>query len=545
MILSLMNDEQSYGKFKFAAGGVLLLAALFITACGATSTPVAERDAETATPADVTPIPTITATSTTVVQGESSLTPSVTATATATRRLTSTPRPTRTPTATPLARSALAATLPTGEIRVSETTIALPTYPIWDYLVEEIDPVYNMPVLYFNRPAFEAASPTPAPVDYTGVILENDYVRLTFLPELGGRLYSAVIKATGQEIFYHNPVVKPSRYGILEPVEANWWLATGGMEWAYPTQEHGYRWGVPWTYTIQQHPDRVTITLSDTGLERVGVEVAVTLPADSPVFTVAPKLMNNTAQEVPVQFWLNAALTLEEASMSPNTQFIVPAEEMVVHSRGGAGWELPEAREATAWPVIDGKNLRDYEQWADYLGFFIPYMNAPFMGAYNPDADLGVIRLIEPGQIPGSKVFAFGREFAYRDYTDDDSQYFELWGGVNTGFWPEDDLPVAAGASLQWQEQWWPVAGLGGLTGANDNVAFNLTEADGRRNLTLLLATPTQGELTILSDDTVLLTETISANPGEPLAWPVTTEESLHIQLIDQRGALLLDYTAP
>ena len=163
---------------------------------------------------------------------------------------------------------------------VSETTVTLPTYPMWDYLLEQVDPRYNMPVFYFDRLTYEAAAPTPGPVDYTGVVLENEYLKLTFLPELGGRLYSAVFKPTGQEIFYHNSVVKPSRYGVLQPWEANWWLAAGGMEWAYPTQEHGYRWGVPWNYQLTQSDTEASINLNDMGADRVGVEVEVTLPAD-------------------------------------------------------------------------------------------------------------------------------------------------------------------------------------------------------------------------------------------------------------------------
>ncbi|MCQ3977699.1 MAG: hypothetical protein DPW09_30085, partial [Anaerolineae bacterium] len=175
----------------------------------------------------------------------------------------------------------LASSPPAASPQVSLTTVTLPTYPIWDFLTEQTDPVYNLPVFYFDRAAFEAANPSPTPKDYTGIILENTYLRLTFLPELGGRLYSAVVKATGQEIFYHNPVVKPSRYGVLQPYEANWWLATGGMEWAYPTQEHGYRFGVPWFYSTSVSSEGATITLSDMAEGRVGAEVTVTLPPDS------------------------------------------------------------------------------------------------------------------------------------------------------------------------------------------------------------------------------------------------------------------------
>jgi hypothetical protein len=433
----------------------------------------------------------------------------------------------------------------TDGVRVYETTITLPTYPIWDYLVEQTDPVYNIPVFYFERSTVEAINPSPLPIDYTGIVLENDYLRLSFLPQLGGRLYSALVKSTGQEIFYHNKVVKPSRYGILQPVEANWWLATGGMEWAYPTQEHGYRWAVPWDYAVTQTASGATITLTDMAPDRVGVEVQVTLPADSATFTVAPKLTNATPNSVPVQFWINAVLALAPDTMSPNTQFVVPTDQVLVHSRGQSGWTVPGELEISSWPYVDGTDLSHYNQWTDYLGFFVPNMEAPFMGAYNPETNLGVVRLIEPGTVPGNKLFAFGAAFPDRSYTDDDSQYFEIWGGVNTGFWPEDDIALPGGDTLQWQERWWPLAGLGGVTWANEHAAIHLTQTDDTYTLLGLVSHPRPVTLTMLGGETPFLTESFSADPAVPLQWSFSTSDKpIQIQLTDDSGTTLLDYCA-
>lgn len=431
-----------------------------------------------------------------------------------------------------------------GPVQVSETVVTLPTYPFRDYLVQQFDPVYNMPVFYFNRPAYEAAAPAPVPVDYAGLVVENPYLRLTFLPELGGRLYSAVVKATGQEIFYHNPVVKPSRYGGLQPGEANWWLATGGMEWAYPTFEHGYRYGLPWNYTVQQAIDGVTVSLQDVGVDRVGASVEVRLPADSAAFTVNPRLINNAAGPAPVQFWLNAALTLGSASMSPQTRFILPADQVVIHSRGDEGWSMAAAGQPAGWPRPAGADLERYSQWANYLGFFVPYLEAPFMGAYNPAADLAIARLIEPGQVAGTKIFAFGPDFPDRSYTDDDSQYFEIWGGVNTGFWPEADVTVPPGGVLQWQEQWWPLAGLGGLTWASEHAAIFLARADNQYTLSLLVSRPRQGRLAVLGEQETILSSSFSANPAQPLRWQFTAAAlPAQIQVIDGSNITLLDYS--
>jgi len=537
----LMKRCLKYARDNLAAGVILTLAALLLVACGAdaaqipTSPPIPMTATTTAVATMIilidTPVPAI-----------SSPTPEPVAP-------TSTPYPIQTPSPIPTAtRSGPKRTSPTSKpqiatgsekISIYQSTITLPTYPIWDYLIEQVDPVYNIPVYYFNRVDFEADAPTPTPVDYEGVVLENSYLRLTFLPELGGRLYSAVVKSTGQEIFYHNPVVKPSRYGVLEPYEANWWLATGGMEWAYPTQEHGYRWGVPWEYRVTQSIDEATIILSDTAPDRVGAEVSVTLKANSPIFTVSPKLTNAGPETGPVQFWLNAALSLSPDSMSPDTQFIAPTEKIVVHSRGEAGWTVPGARELVPWPEVGPTDLSQYSNWANYLGFFVPDIQAPFMAAYNPDTDLGVVRLFEPGAVPGHKLFAFGPNFPDRSYTDDDSQYFEIWGGANNGFWPEDDIELASGESLAWQESWWPLARLSGLTWANRHIALNL-EAE---QLSLLVAHPLQGRLQVLAGAESLIDETFTADPTAPLRWNIpATGKQTQVTILDMNDTVLLDY---
>jgi len=535
-----MNSHKR--KLNLAAGTVLVLALIFIIACRTNNSPAQAGEAMVTTLGQASPTTAadvfITPTSTPLPATATDL-PASTPTAT----LTPTQPPASPTTTIPAKATAVLPDQPTAGVQVYETTLTLPTYPIQDYLSEQIDPIYNIPVYYFNRAAYEAAASSPTPVDYTGIVLENAYLRLTFLPALGGRLYSAVVKATDQEIFYHNPVVKPSRYGVLQPYEANWWLATGGMEWAYPTQEHGYRFGVPWDYEVTQAEDSAAITLSDIAPDRVGLEVTVTLPADSGLFTVAPSLINHGPDTAPVQLWLNAALTLGSASMSPETRFIIPNDTITVHSRGESGWEVPGDRESAAWPEVASTNLSDYSQWANYLGFFVPNQETPFMGAHNPATHLGIVRL--PGDSAGSgKLFAFGSDFPDRSYTDDNSQYFEIWGGANAGFWPEHDIAVPVGGTLGWQESWWPLPHLEGLTWATEHAAIYLHQMDNTYRLSALLSYPAQGTLQVSTGTNSLLTETFSTDPATVLQWDFNADLPVRIQFIDDTGETLLTYQA-
>ncbi|MEM7031198.1 MAG: DUF5107 domain-containing protein [Chloroflexota bacterium] len=430
-------------------------------------------------------------------------------------------------------------------VKSYQTTVTLPTYPFREYLVPRLDPLYNMTVYHLDRPSYEASNPVPTNINYEAVVLENPYLKLTFLPELGGRLYSAIVKHTSQEIFYHNPVVKPSRYGLLQPPEANWWLAMGGMEWAYPTQEHGYRWGIPWVYEVETTADQVSIILIDEAPDQVGARVRVTLAADSGLFTVEPSLTNLTDGPTPIQFWSNAALSLTPGSMSPHTKFIVPVGIVTVHSRGADGWSVPDQKSQISWPRVNGAKLDDYAQWSNYLGFFMPNMNAPFVGAYNPIDDVGVARLIAPGTIAGNKVFAFSLTFPYRDYTDDDSQYFEIWGGLNEGFWPENDQLVQPAQTVGWQERWWPFSGLGGLTWANDRAAIHLTTKGAHIECSVMTPRPTQGRLIVRSGETTLLDIPFMSAPDQTLTESVSFSSGpLQLTLIDETGQIILQHTS-
>jgi len=471
-------------------------------------------------------------------------TPSPSPTGTPLPTATLTPLPESTPSARPTLASAVSA--------YYETVLSIDTYPYADYLWEETDVRYGSPLWRLDRAAYEEAHPTPMPKPYRALVVENEYLQLTFLPDLGGRLYRCIYKPTGQNLFYQNPVIKPSRWGVLTPTEHNWWLAAGGMEWALPVQEHGYEFGVPWDYAIQVTSEGVTIALWDSKAEgRLQYEVKVTLPSRQAVFTVQPRLMNPLAGDVKVQLWLNAMLTLGSHTIAPETEFVFPEGPMVVHSTGDAAMA---AMEVMNWPMHGGRDLSRYANWRQWLGVFVQQPGQNFVGAYNHATGLGVARVF-PSQIAsGIKLFAFGSEFDDRDhYTDDGSQYFELWGGLNRTFWPADDVLLAAGGEITWQETWHPFAGIGGLTYANETVALNLKRLGDQVDLGLSVSTPVQGWVRVLAGEggsaQAIWEQAIALLPTAPLRQQITLPvglgagAKLRVQLTDQESKILLDYS--
>ena len=120
---------------------------------------------------------------------------------------------------------------PPGGVRAAIMTITIPAHDYQPALETRYNPAYNMSYLYLNRGRYDPGRMVMR--TFTMVVIENDYLRLSFLPELGGRLYQAIYKPTGHNLFYQNPALKPSPWG---PPEMGWWLAAGGMEWCLPVE---------------------------------------------------------------------------------------------------------------------------------------------------------------------------------------------------------------------------------------------------------------------------------------------------------------------
>ena len=353
------------------------------------------------------------------------------------------------------------------------TTITINTYPYASFLSDRHNDTYNVDYPWLDWGAYHGS---PSPQNYELLVVENDYLKLTFLPELGGRLYQVVFKPTGNNELYQNSVIKPTHWG---PPEQGWWLGIGGMEWGLPVEEHGYEWGVPWSYETFSAADGITVTLRDsTDPDRIRAAVSVHLPADRAYFVVRPRIENARGSALDYKYWTNAMLAPgPDNTVSPELRFIYPADEVIVHSTGDSA--LPGEGQAMSWPEYGGRDMSRLGNWQEWLGFFErPAAQGDFTAVYDTSVDEGVVRVFPSDQARGAKGFAFGWQKALPAsiWTDDDSYYVEMHGGVAPTFW--DTAPLSAGASFEWEEAWYPVSGIGGVTAANREAALYLDKTD-------------------------------------------------------------------
>lgn len=452
--------------------------------------------------------------------------------------------------------TAFATALPVSpKVIVSESSVTFNAYPYEKFLIEKRDPATNIVYKAFDRAAYEAALPNLKiePKTFRAIVLENEFLKVTLLPELGGRIFQITHKPAGRDLLYNNRVLKPTRWGMPNQ---DGWLAAGGIEWAFPTQEHGYEWNAAWDARIERDAQSASVILTDTNAnDRVRVQVRVTLPAHAAYLAISPRIENPTALPQPVQFWTNALLDLgAHGRISPQTEFYFP-DAVFLHSTANdwipREWVPADNAFTPNAPVsfsnLAGRDLRFYRNWDNYLGVFGANTDASdlaqaFVGAYNYETQVGLARVFSPQLTPGVKLFAWGPNFCCRDlYTDDNSEYFELWGGSAHTFFPDDAVTLQPGETRAWTEYFLPVIETNGIRAALPDFVINLQTEGDRAIVTAYAAAPRQGILILKNDSLEIKRWNFSLGATQRLQETLgVSERPLQLELQDLDGNTLL-----
>ena len=197
--------------------------------------------------------------------------------------------------------------------KITVETLVIPTYPE--------GPREEMPMFVENR-VHQRSSGRVYPqkvvvqVDrshredrsYTVVHMENDYLDVLILPEIGGRIFAAQDKTTGYDFFYRQHVIKPALIGALGS-----WIS-GGVEfnWPYHHRPSGF---MPCDYSIEECADGSVICwLSEHDpVDRMKGMVGVVLRSDCAYLETRMKLCNRTPERHSFLWWENAAVPVNEA----------------------------------------------------------------------------------------------------------------------------------------------------------------------------------------------------------------------------------------
>jgi tetratricopeptide (TPR) repeat protein len=358
-------------------------------------------------------------------------------------------------------------------VRLWETNLVIPTY-----LAAPPSPV---PRFYEGR-TYQGAKATfhPYPVQdvltdiktnksYKALFLENQYIQISVLPELGGRIFSAVDKANGYDFFYRQHVIKPALIGMLGA-----WIS-GGVEWNVP-HHHRATSFMPVDYTTTTNADgSATIWVGEIELRhRMKWLVGMTLYPDRSCLELTCKMFNRTPFAHPMLFWINTAV-----HANTNYQVIFPpsTEWAAQHSKPEfASW--PIARQT--YGGTDYTRGVDISWWKNHpnpVSFFAWNYEDDWFGGYDHGQQAGVVHVADHHVAPGKKFFEWGNgpegETWSKILTDEDGPYLELMAGAWSDNQPDYSW-IQPGETREWKHWWYPVRNLGGAKMANRDAAVNL-----------------------------------------------------------------------
>jgi len=403
---------------------------------------------------------------------------------------------------------------PGDVVKLYKSAVTIPTTPWRQFLRPAVDEETGWDFMTFDRDAYRAANPRPTPRDYQLINLENRWLRVNVMPELGGRVYQLIFKPTGSNEFYQNQVIKPSPWG--PGPQGNGWVAAGGIEWGLPVAEHGYAYAEPWGFITLPGEETQAVTLFDQHQDTVHLSVTLGLQPDTAAFSLDFELGNESDRAIPVSYWTDAMIAPGPANtVGPELRFLFPMTQAAVHTTGDAS--LPGPGRIFDWPIHQGRDLSRLGNWEQWLGFFAhPRARENWSAIYDPAADEGVVRIFPPNMSPGLKGFGFGwsQPISPEQYTDDGSAYVEMQGGVTPTY--EESLTMQPGDIYQWREIWYPVAGIRGITRADEMGAVYLEhEKDGWR-LRLFSIRPIAGAIDIRDAAGSILLQDVSLAPDAP-----------------------------
>ena len=382
---------------------------------------------------------------------------------------------------------------------VQEFTETIRTYPFSD---PNPIPAFGKVYPYYR---FDRYTDQPVDKAWKVVELENAYLRVRILPEIGGKVWSAIEKSTGRPFLYDNHVVKFRDVAMRGP-----WTS-GGLEPNYGIIGHTPNCATPVDYAVAVGADgtaRVVVGTLDL-LTRTEWRVEIALPADAAYFTTRSSWQNTSGIEQPYYTWMNAGI-----KAAGNLEFVFPGNRYIGH-----------AGEFADWPIHaqNGKNLAFYDQndFGSYKSYHVFGEYSDFWGAYWHDDDFGMARYSSRDDKLGKKIWIWGlsRQGMIWEHllTDTDGQYVEVQSGrlfnqaaEESRLTPFKHRGFPPYATDTWTEYWMPVKGTGGLVKANALGALHVRSA---------------GDGVALSFSPVVrLTTSVEVYDGDRLVhtWPVT-----------------------
>jgi predicted Zn-dependent protease len=384
-----------------------------------------------------------------------------------------------------------------GPAKIKEYKKVFKTYPFSDP-----DPRPEVGRIYpYYR--YDGYTNKPVNKEWKVVELENDYISLIILPEIGGKIWAAFEKSTGKSFLYNNQVVKFRDVAMRGP-----WTS-GGIEANYGIVGHTPNCATPVDYVTMTKKDgsvSCVIGVLDL-LTRTTWRIDINLEKDKAYFTTSSSWFNSSTFEQPYYTWMNTGIKAKG-----NLEFIYPGTKYIGH-----------AGEYSDWPIDkEGRNLSFYEKnnFGQYKSYHVFGKYTDFFGGYYHDEDFGMGRYSTHDDKAGKKIWIWGLSdqgmIWEKLLTDTDGQYVEVQSGRlfnqpagESSFTPFKNRGFTPHATDKWTEYWFPVLKTKGFVSANSYGALNVKNENGTTKLYFMPLQPLNDEIKIMDGDRVVYSKKV------------------------------------
>jgi len=346
-----------------------------------------------------------------------------------------------------------------AQVRVWQDTLTLPTY-------EEGVPDPNPPFDQyannrFNYPYTLRHNVTDHRADHAwrAIFLENEYLKCSVLPDIGGHLYSCTDKISGKPLFYENPSIKKA-----EVAYRGAWAAFG-IEFNFPVS-HNWVTASPVDFAFQKKDDG-SASVEVGNVDRVyGMQWTVELILRPGSTVLEERVTLNNRSDVRHRFywWNNAGVQVWDDS-----KIQYPMRFVASHG----------FREVQPWPVeTDGNDLSIIKNHTKGpVSFFVHGSREPFMGVWNLHTNTGTVHFADFAQLPAKKIWSWGSDADGLDWrkalSDNNSIYIEIQAGLFRN--QETYAFLQPRQTISFSEYWMPVREIGGISRANLAGIVNLS----------------------------------------------------------------------
>ncbi len=397
--------------------------------------------------------------------------------------------------------------LPAGTARVREYEQSFPTYPFSD---PNPIPVVGRIYPYFR---FDGFSATSTPKQWKVVELENEYVRVLILPEIGGKIWAAIEKRSGRPFIYYNHAVKFRDIAMRGP-----WTS-GGIEANYGIIGHTPNVSTPVDYTVRRNADGSVscITGALDLLTNTTWRLETKLVPGDASFTTTSTWYNGSSLEQPYYTWMTAGIPTKD-----NLQYVFPGNAFIGHDGEKGDWPINKtlARDVSWYEKNDFGGYKSYHVLGGAGDFF---------GAYWHEQDFGMARVSPRDEKPGQKIWIWGlsrQGMIWEDLlTDTDGQYSELQSGrlfnqsaEGSTFTPFKHRGFAPQTVDRWTERWMPVVGTKGFVTASDVGALNVTQSGDRLIVAISPVNAIDDTLRVMNGSRVLRARRVRRSPLQSFA---------------------------